>query len=145
MEMHKSQAIFGGLSVKTGKVITYICDRQTGAAATLFLNKVKAFKNTQYPGNSLPLLLIWDNVSSHKSKEVKQWLQDNPGIVELHNFPPYSPEYNPIEHVWKELKKHINHLRGTATLDEIMTRVKSYFRQKKFFYKLLGCTKESIF
>ena len=62
--------------------------------------------------------------------------------MELDNFPPYSPEFNPIEHVWKELKKHINHLRGTATLEEIMIAAKQFLKNKRFNYKLLNLKKE---
>ncbi len=89
--------------------------------------------------------MLWDGASCHKSQEIKEWLRINPHIVELDHFPPYSPELNPQEHVWKELKKHINHLRGAATLTEIMTESMKYLNTKKFYYQLFSLTKESIF
>ena len=106
------------------------------------LEKVKMYRAENFSDATEKILLLWDNGACHKSPEVKQWLIENPGIVELDNFPPYSPEFNPIEHVWKELKKHINYLRGTSTLDEIMTAAGEFLKNTKFYYKLLGLEKE---
>jgi transposase len=141
MEVHKSTVIFGALSVKSGKTLVHTCQKQTGTEAVKLLKKVKDYHQKNFKSTGKPILLLWDNGGSHKSAEVKQWLTDNPGIVELDNFPPYSPEFNPIEHVWKELKKHINHLRGTVTLEEIMVVAKKFLKNKKFYYKLLSLDK----
>lgn len=142
MEVHKSKTIFGALSVKSGKTLVRSCQKQSGVEAVKLLNKVKNYYQRNFSHTGKPILLLWDNGGSHKSAEVKQWLNDNPNIVELDNFPPYSPEFNPIEHVWKELKKHINHLRGTVTLTEIMVVAKRFLKNKRFYYKLLDLGQE---
>lgn len=144
MEVHKAKTVFGALSVKTGKILNHICLKQKGEAAVKLLEKVKNYRQRYLSDTNQTILLLWDNGGSHKSAEVKQWLAKNPGIIELDNFPPYSPEFNPIEHVWKELKKHINHLRGTATLGEIMITAKNFLKNKQFHYQLLGLDKQSI-
>jgi len=64
--------------------------------------------------------------------------------VELDYFPPYAPELNPQEHVWKELKRHINHLRGSASLTEIMSEAMKFLKNKTFSYKLFSLTKKGI-
>lgn len=38
--------------------------------------------------------------------------------IELHRLPPYSPEFNPIEGVWKEAKKQTTHNRFFHTTEE---------------------------
>ena len=44
-----------------------------------------------------------DGVGVHKRKELVAWLKEKGyNILE---WPPYSPDLNPIEHVWAELKK----------------------------------------
>ena len=42
------------------------------------------------------IVLVWDNLSAHKSKVVKQWLMTCPRIRVTH-LPPYAPELNPVE------------------------------------------------
>ena len=137
LELHQSIIIFGVLSMKQGKVIQHHCKKKK-KQTTFLLDKIKQFKEEYYPDIKKKILLLWDNASCHKSKEVKQWLKDNPGIVELDNFPPYSPEMNPIEHIWKTLKKNINHLRGETSLTEIMKQAKLFLNKKTFNYKLFG-------
>ena len=51
------------------------------------------------------MVLIIDNASFHKSKKVTQLLEDIGCRVIF--LPPYSPDYNPIEHHWTALKNAI--------------------------------------
>lgn len=142
--MHKGKNIFGALSIRTGHVIDYICDRKDGKSACRFMDKVKEFKDRVY-GAECRALLLWDNASCHKSGQMREWLRQNPNHVELDNFPPYSPEMNPIEHVWKEVKKHINALRGEAPLVEIVQEAADFLKDNTFYYKLLGLDRFRIF
>ena len=48
-----------------------------------------------------------DNASYHKSKELMAELKKFDGAVRMIYLPPYSPDLNPVEMVWKELKKYI--------------------------------------
>jgi putative transposase len=52
------------------------------------------------------LILILDNFSSHRSKLVREF-------AEVHNIilvflPPYSPDLNPIEQIWRAIKRDIS-------------------------------------
>ena len=46
-----------------------------------------------------------DNAPIHMSNLVKEWLETH-GVWTL-DFPPYSPDLNPIEHLWLALKRKI--------------------------------------
>ena len=56
------------------------------------------------------MAFIQDNASVHKSCSVQEWLIDfnQSAGLELIDWPPYSPDLNPIENVWKLLKEAIN-------------------------------------
>lgn len=63
--------------------------------------------------------LIVDNARFHKTKELNKWLNQNVDKIELHFLPPYSPELNATEFVWKETKRKTTHNRYFPNLDEL--------------------------
>lgn len=54
------------------------------------------------------VLLLLDNARWHKGQLVKKFLSEKRGRIKLVNFPPYSPELNPVEQCWREIKKKIS-------------------------------------
>jgi transposase len=53
-------------------------------------------------------IFVQDNAPIHNSKHSKEWLEKH-GIWTL-EWPPYSPDLNPIEHMWWALKKMVHKL-----------------------------------
>lgn len=51
-----------------------------------------------------PVCLILDNLSVHKSKTVNQYVDSLDGRLKLFFLPGYSPELNPDEWLWKNVK-----------------------------------------
>ncbi|CAK0773077.1 transposase [Gammaproteobacteria bacterium] len=47
-------------------------------------------------------VLVLDNASFHKRSDIRQAVKDSGHILEY--LPPYSPDLNPIEHKWAQLK-----------------------------------------
>lgn len=96
---------YGALNIKTGKQISVTTkDKQNSQTTIKFLKKL----SKTYQGKKI--LLIWDNASWHKSKLIREFLSTT-NQFELFNFPPYSPEFNPQEHIWKQLRQNITHNR----------------------------------
>jgi transposase len=62
----------------------------------------------------IPLIVVWDRLSAHKSKEVKNYLALNRKIS-LEWLPPYAPDLNPEEACHGNAKQH---LRNAAPEDE---------------------------
>jgi transposase len=52
-----------------------------------------------------PLVIVLDNLSSHKSRRLKAWCK-KVGDVHLEYLPAYAPELNPIEWTWGHSKNH---------------------------------------
>lgn len=65
---------------------------------------IKLFSNLLEAYPDKIIYVYSDNAGYNHSKELKAWLKTNPRIV--HRFlPPYSPNLNPIERLWKYMKK----------------------------------------
>lgn len=46
------------------------------------------------------LLVIWDNLPSHRSRRMKEWLRRRNGDILAEHLPAYAPELNPVEYLW---------------------------------------------
>lgn len=74
------------------------------------------------------VFLVIDNGPCHwLDGPGKAWLSDNSDKIELHRLPPYSPEFNPMEGVWKTTKRVTTHNRFFHTTDERDDALRSTF------------------
>ena len=51
------------------------------------------------------LLVIWDGSPIHRRAEVKAFLAEAGDAIHLEPLPPYAPDLNPVEWLWRHLKK----------------------------------------
>jgi hypothetical protein len=52
-----------------------------------------------------PLLVIWDQITLHRSQEVKDYVAAMPkGFIQIEEFPVCAPDLNPQEGIWNLLK-----------------------------------------
>lgn len=94
------------------------------------------------------ILLIGDNASWHKSEETIDFLNSEIGKrLWVAHTPPYSPEFNPDELVWANLKrvqlpnrtvKNIKELKviaheGMSVIQNSIELVKSFFNNENFY------------
>ena len=100
--------------------------------------------------SSRPIFLIVDGHPVHRCARVKRLVQSLGGKIELFFLPPYSPELNPDEHVWNDLKnngigrmaisgardmkqKVVGHLKRMQRMPEL---IRSFFRAPTTSYAL---------
>jgi len=74
----------------------------------IFLDEVAS----RYPAEKLVMVL--DNAGWHLGKSLKV-----PKNMRLLPLPPYSPELNPMENIWDELREKSFHNRVFESLDEM--------------------------
>ena len=83
-----------------------LSDRKGVTGANIRETLESALPTIAQPG----MQFIQDNAPVHKSHVVQEWLADfSQGAgLNLVDWPPYSPDLNPIENVWKLLKEAID-------------------------------------
>ena len=53
------------------------------------------------------ICLVWDNAAFHRGKLIRKALESALSNYFLVNFPPYAPDTNPQEHIWRWAKDKI--------------------------------------
>ncbi len=69
------------------------------------------------------IILIQDGAKYHTSAETKQFLYKRQDRISVYNLPSYSPDYNPIEKLWKKVKKEGTHLHYFPTFNDLVDKV----------------------
>lgn len=77
------------------------------------------------------LLVIWDGLPAHRSKEVKAYLTTTEGRIWLERLPAYAPELNPIEYLWGHLKNTALANFAPAELHELSSVAKKALRKTR--------------
>lgn len=70
--------------------------------------------------------LILDNGRSNKNKEVQKYLS-NQDKIEIHYLPPYSPNLNPIERLWKVMRERITYNRIYPKFVDFTEKIRDFF------------------
>ena len=92
----------------------------------LFLELLHKLATKIYP-DAKRIHIILDNYGIHDSSQVRLALKSPAaGKLELHFLPPYCPDHNRIERLWKDLHDNVTRNHRCATMDELMTEVRSY-------------------
>jgi transposase len=86
--------LFGAVSPHDGVLDSLVLPEVNAEAMSLFLAEVAERHRRDY------ILMVLDGAGWHRARELV--IPNNMGLVFL---PPYSPELNPIEHVWEEIRE----------------------------------------
>jgi transposase len=70
--------------------------------------------------------VIGDNARYYRNAELQAWLDKNPRIVQLF-LPPYSPNLNLIERLWKFLRKKVINTKFYPTFEEFRRAILAFF------------------
>ena len=103
---------YGAVDAQTGDSFFLIA----GGCNTEWTKEVLRQVSQAYPDDYI--LLVMDNAIWHKSSTLK--IPTNIGFTFI---PPYTPEMNPIEQVWKEIRKRGFKNKAFRTLEDVMKQL----------------------
>jgi transposase len=94
-----------------------------------FLQKLISTVDTKNDifGNKKKILLVLDNARYHHAKALNPWLESVSDLLELCFLPPYSPDINIIERLWKKTRREVTHNRYFEKLDLIRYDLSMYW------------------
>ena len=124
----KSVGYFGAVNLFNGKLIFQREEDKFNAQTFwVFMKKLKTYAQSR--GKHIVLLI--DNAKYHHAKLHRQWRQENERYIHLLYLPPYSPDLNPIERLWKLTRRLCVHNRYFPNLDEVLETIEAQFNQWK--------------
>ena len=119
------RCVAGGLNPRNGKVVWVVGERRNTDLFLAFLRRVRA----AYP-KAKRIHLIVDNCKAHTCLRVRKALEKEfGGRIVLHFLPPYCPQHNPIERLWKEVHANVTRNHRCKTIDELLANVEHFLKR----------------
>lgn len=103
---------YGAVDAHTGESFFIIA----GGCNTDWMNAFLKQLSEAYPNDYI--LLVMDNAVWHKSRTLEK-----PANIGFTFIPPYTPEMNPIEQVWAEIRKRGFKNKAFKTLDDVIDKL----------------------
>ncbi|MEW6737308.1 MAG: IS630 family transposase [Acidobacteriota bacterium] len=113
----KSYKVFGLIDYFTGRFFYKCTQAQLNSTSyTEFLQEVMT-KTRKH------IILIQDRARYHTSKATREFFTNHKERITVFDLPAYSPDYNPIEKLWKNIKKDHTHLCYFPTFVSLIDKV----------------------
>lgn len=122
----KSISYFGAVRLRDGKLVMSqpegMFDAQT---FWTFLRKLE--RTSRREGRRV--VIISDNARYHHAQLHAAWREEHAKNFALHFLPPYSPELNPIERVWKLIRRRCLHNQHFAALADVVSALEPVLKE----------------
>jgi transposase len=70
-----------------------------------------------------PVVVIQDGARYHTSQAMHAFCETHADRLTIEQLPAYSPDFNPIEHLWKKVKKEATHLKHFPAFTDLQQEV----------------------
>jgi transposase len=124
---NQKRYLAGALNANTGKFTWVEWDRKN---SDLFILQLWQLVGRDYP-NAKCIHIILDNYSIHSSQRTQIALAALGNRVRLHFLPPYCPDHNRIERVWRDLHDNVTRNHRCRTMDELIEEVRAYLATRQ--------------
>jgi transposase len=114
----KSIALFGAVNLRDGQLVTQFSSKFDAITFGDFLKKL-----IRHRPRRRRLVLILDNARYHHARILQPFLAERRHILSLSFLPPYSPELNPVERVWKLARRLCTHNQYFPQLSDLIAAV----------------------
>jgi transposase len=132
----KSVGYFGAVRLRDGRLVFRREDESFNAHTFFeFLRELRRLAVR----SGRPVMVILDNVKYHHGSLHRDWRERNAEAFCLDFLPPYSPDLNPIERVWKLTRRLCLHNRYFETLESVVSAVEGQFLQWASRNETLRC------
>jgi transposase len=122
----KSVGYFGAVRLRDGKLV-FQREGEKFNAVTFSMFLKSLWKKSCRSGRRV--VIITDNAKYHHAKLHADWRSQHAPQFVLDFLPPYSPDLNPIERLWKLTRRLCIHNRYFPTLENISESVESKFSE----------------
>jgi transposase len=113
----KGDKVFGVIDYFTGRFF------YQGQEGRLNSDAYMAFLRRVLEQTTQPILLIQDGAKYHTSAAMQHFFAAHTERLTVFQLPSYSPDYNPIEKLWKKVKKEGTHLHYFPTFEALTDKV----------------------
>lgn len=115
--------VMGAIELSTMKVVSCCPDKVNGATTVSFLEQLKE----AYP-TAAKIHIILDQSGYHRSQLVKDAAAEK--NIALYYLPPYSPNLNPIERLWKVMNEQVRNNAFFASAKAFRAAIVDFFENK---------------
>jgi transposase len=120
---NKKRYLAGAWDPRARRLVSVEGERKT---SLLFLKLLHRLATKTYP-DARRVHIILDNYGIHDSLQVRLAMKSEAAArLELHFLPPYCPDHNRIERIWKDLHDNVTRNHRCSTMKELMVEVRWY-------------------
>lgn len=122
--------VWGCFSGDKGTGGFYVLDKNVNMNAKLYNNVLESHMLPFYNMHDNAHFLQ-DGAPCHRAKIVKKWLSDKE--IQLIEWPGHSPDLNPIENMWNEIKRKLGRL-SISSIDSLVEHLRTLWAEVNIEY-----------
>jgi len=126
-ETRKRTVIFGAVNPENGDLYEQFADVGNTVNFQSFLRLLSE--------ETLPkkVILLGDKATYHRFKGIAEWMTENAPNISIVYFPTACSDLNSIELLWKDTRQSVSHNTLFETFDCLVSSLRNYIAQFKFF------------